>query len=113
MNKKIVSIALKGIAVAMGVAVIVLNILGTLNVNTATATALQELPGVGPALAAAIVAHRRTHGPFRRREDLSSVPGMRPGTLRTIWNDIRIEKEPAPDILPPAPPATPRDLSPH
>jgi hypothetical protein len=35
MNKKIVSIALKGIAVAMGVAVIVLNILGTLNVNTA------------------------------------------------------------------------------
>jgi hypothetical protein len=33
MNKNIVSIALKGIAVAMGVAVIVLNILGTLNVN--------------------------------------------------------------------------------
>ena len=31
MNKSIVSIALKGIAVAMGVAVIVLNILGTLN----------------------------------------------------------------------------------
>jgi hypothetical protein len=30
MNKNIVSIALKGIAVAMGVAVIVLNILGTL-----------------------------------------------------------------------------------
>ena len=35
MNKNIVSIALKGIAVAMGVAVIVLNILGTLNANTA------------------------------------------------------------------------------
>jgi hypothetical protein len=30
MNKNIISIALKGIAVAMGVAVIVLNILGTL-----------------------------------------------------------------------------------
>jgi len=35
MNRNIVSIALKGIAVAMGVAVIVLNILGTLNANSA------------------------------------------------------------------------------
>jgi hypothetical protein len=35
MNKNIVSTALKGIAVAMAVAVIVLNILGTLTVNNA------------------------------------------------------------------------------
>ncbi len=35
MNKNIVSIGLKGIAVAMGIAVIVLNILGTLNANNA------------------------------------------------------------------------------
>jgi hypothetical protein len=42
MNKNIVSIALKGIAVAMGVAVIVLNILGTLNANTAV-----NLLGIG------------------------------------------------------------------
>jgi hypothetical protein len=35
MNKKIVSTALKGIAVAMGVAVIVLNTLGTLTTETA------------------------------------------------------------------------------
>jgi len=35
MNKNIVSTSLKGIAVAMGVAVIVLNILGTVNANTA------------------------------------------------------------------------------
>jgi hypothetical protein len=34
MNKQIFSIALKGIAVAMGVAVIVLNTLGTLNTDT-------------------------------------------------------------------------------
>ena len=33
MNKNIISIALKGIAVAMGIAVIVLNILGTLTVD--------------------------------------------------------------------------------
>ena len=35
--RRISNIALKGIAVAMGVAVIVLNILGTLTVNTAIA----------------------------------------------------------------------------
>ncbi len=35
MNKNIVSIALKGIALAMGVAVVVLNILGTLDMNSA------------------------------------------------------------------------------
>jgi hypothetical protein len=35
MNKRTFSIALKGIAVAMGVAVIVLNILGTLPSETA------------------------------------------------------------------------------
>jgi hypothetical protein len=35
MNQTIISTALKGIAVAMGIAVIVLNIIGTLEVNTA------------------------------------------------------------------------------
>jgi quinol-cytochrome oxidoreductase complex cytochrome b subunit len=35
MNKSTISIALKGIAVAMGIAVIVLNILGTLTTETA------------------------------------------------------------------------------
>ena len=35
MNKNTLSIALKGVAFAMGVAVIVLNILGTLSISTA------------------------------------------------------------------------------
>ena len=42
MNKNIVSVAFKGIALAMGVAVIVLGILGTLNANGAT-----NLLGIG------------------------------------------------------------------
>jgi hypothetical protein len=37
MNKNIVSTALKGIAVAMGVAVITLNTVGTLSLSTAIA----------------------------------------------------------------------------
>ena len=54
MNKNIVSIALNGIAVAMGVAVIVFNILGTLTSGTAitllgiglTALAIESLSRV-------------------------------------------------------------------
>jgi competence protein ComEA len=49
---------------------------GTVSLSTATEKELEELPGVGPATAAAIVAHRRAHGPFRRVEDLLNVKGI-------------------------------------
>ena len=48
----------------------------TLNVNTAGAAALEELPGIGPALAAAIVDHRQRHGPFATVEELIEVSGI-------------------------------------
>ena len=47
-----------------------------LNINRADATALQALPGVGPALARRIVAHRETRGSFRRPADILQVPGV-------------------------------------
>ncbi|NPD30322.1 ComEA family DNA-binding protein [Eggerthellaceae bacterium zg-1084] len=46
------------------------------NVNTASEEALQQLPGVGPALAKRIVEYRRQHGPFARIEDLRGVSGV-------------------------------------
>ncbi len=50
---------------------------GTLvNINTATATQLEELPGVGPATAQKIVDDREANGPFARPEDLMRVPGI-------------------------------------
>lgn len=49
---------------------------GTVAVNAADAQALCALPSVGPALAAAIVAEREAHGPFRYPEDLLAVPGI-------------------------------------
>jgi len=48
----------------------------TLNINRADVTALQALPGVGPALARRIVAHREMHGPFRRPADILQVSGV-------------------------------------
>lgn len=47
------------------------------DINRADASALQQgLTMVGPSRAAAIVEHRRQHGPFRRAEDLARVKGI-------------------------------------
>ncbi len=52
-----------------------------LDVNQATASELEALPGVGPALAAAIVEHRQRSGPFASVDDLLAVPGIGPAKL--------------------------------
>ncbi|MCL5269732.1 MAG: helix-hairpin-helix domain-containing protein [bacterium] len=54
------------------------------NINTATATELEALPGVGPVLAGRIVEDRRRNGPYRRPEDLLRVGGIGPAKLRAI-----------------------------
>ncbi len=49
---------------------------GALNVNTAPASQLVQLKGVGPTLAKRIVANREMHGPFFRIEDMRRVKGI-------------------------------------
>lgn len=61
----------------------------TVNVNAATAPELAQLPGLGPATAARIIDHRRTHGPFRQPEDLLDVPGIGPATLEQMRPHLR------------------------
>lgn len=55
-----------------------------IDLNTADATRLQELPGVGPALAQRIIDHREANGPFEDVADLEEVPGIGPATLEKI-----------------------------
>lgn len=57
---------------------------GRLNLNTASETALQQLPRVGPALAARIVAYRQANGGFRRPADLTNVKGIGDKTLEKL-----------------------------
>lgn len=54
---------------------------GPVDLNTATAAALQRLPRIGPKTAARIIAYREAHGPFRRVQDLVRVRGIGPKTL--------------------------------
>ncbi len=51
-------------------------VVGTINVNTANATELAQLPGVGPKLAQAIIDYRLEHGPFTGPADLAKVQGI-------------------------------------
>jgi competence protein ComEA len=54
---------------------------GPLDLNRATAEQLDALPGVGPATAAAILAHRDRNGPFASVEGLLDVRGIGPAKL--------------------------------
>jgi competence protein ComEA len=46
------------------------------NINTATAEQLRQLPGIGPARAAQIIRLRRKNGPFRSLEELRALPRL-------------------------------------
>lgn len=54
---------------------------GRVNLNTADAAALETLPGVGPAIAARIIAWRDENGPFRSVDELTAVSGIGERTL--------------------------------
>jgi competence protein ComEA len=54
------------------------------DLNTADAAALEELPRVGPVLAERIVAWRTENGPFASAADLDAVPGIGPALLEAL-----------------------------
>ncbi|MFM7045864.1 MAG: helix-hairpin-helix domain-containing protein [Ilumatobacteraceae bacterium] len=57
---------------------------GPVNLNSATASELETLPGIGPTTAAAIVAHRDLHGPFASVDELGEVAGIGPAKLAAL-----------------------------
>lgn len=73
-----------------------LTALAGVNVNTATEAELTQLPGIGPAKAAAIVQHRTQNGPFKSLADLDAVSGIGPATLANITPLVQFAKDGAP-----------------
>ena len=61
-----------------------------LNINTATAAQLQNLPGIGPVLAQRIVDYRENNGPFSSVGQITKVKGVGLGLLDEIMDYITV-----------------------
>lgn len=64
---------------------------GRVNINTASAKELCEIPGIGATRAAAIVSYRENHGRFMNPEDIMKVNGIKEGTYEKIKDSISVK----------------------
>jgi len=62
-----------------------------ININTAGAKDLENLPGIGPAKAQAIVEFRTKQGPFSKKEDIKKVSGIGDVTYSKIESLITVK----------------------
>lgn len=58
---------------------------GLININTADAELLQELPGIGKSTANEIIKYRKINGPFQSLKEIKKVKGIGD----KIYNDIK------------------------
>lgn len=62
-----------------------------ININTAGQDQLEELPGIGPAIARRIIEFREDNGPFENTDQLRKVRGIGEARLENIRPYIKIE----------------------
>lgn len=64
-----------------------------LDLNSATAGELTALPGIGPELAARIVAYREENGPFSAAEEILNVSGIGEIKFQGLEGRITVDGE--------------------
>ncbi|HSO27508.1 MAG TPA: ComEA family DNA-binding protein [Anaerolineales bacterium] len=64
---------------------------GLININTAPADTLELLSGIGPVMAARIVAYRAEIGGFKTIEEIMDVSGIGPATFEKLKDQITVE----------------------
>lgn len=65
--------------------------LSPLDLNTASAAELAQLPGIGPELAERIIAYRTEHGAFGSTEEIMEVSGIGEGKFAGLEGRITVE----------------------
>ena len=63
---------------------------GVVNINLATQTELETLPGIGPSTASKIISYRNENGKFNQIEDIQNVSGIGENKYNQIKDRITI-----------------------
>lgn len=71
------------------------------NINTANAEELQQVPGIGPATAQKILQMRKSYGPFKSVDDLLAIRGLGQKRLDKMRKYLTVG-QPAPKKTPAA-----------
>lgn len=64
---------------------------GLVNINTATQTELETLPGIGPSTALKIITYREENGKFKSIEDIKNIPGIGDSKFENIKDFIYVK----------------------
>jgi competence ComEA-like helix-hairpin-helix protein len=64
------------------------------NLNTATAAELQQVPGIGPSTAEKILQARKSYGAFKSVNDLQAIRGIGPKKLEKIRKYLTVGNPP-------------------
>ena len=62
-----------------------------ININNATQSQLETLPGIGPSIAIKIINYRNEHGKFKSINDIKNVNGIGENKFNNIKNLITIK----------------------
>jgi competence ComEA-like helix-hairpin-helix protein len=62
------------------------------NINTASSSQLQEVPGIGPATAEKILQARKSYGAFKSVDDLQAVKGIGPKRLEKMRKYLTVTR---------------------
>jgi competence protein ComEA len=84
------------------------------NINSATAEQLQQVPGIGPATAEKILQMRKSYGPFKSVDDLLAIKGIGKKRLDKMRKYLTVGKPAAPqkNTPPSAKPTPPKPAQP-
>ena len=66
-----------------------------ININTAGATELQQVPGIGPSTAQKILDTRKSYGAFKSVDDLLAIKGIGPKKLEKMRKYLTVGRAPA------------------